>query len=94
MPQRAFPLMANEANASSGEQQWHIHWLGAKPWRPLPFERVGSIEELDARLRDTGGRYVMLDVYADRYVSCKECFTSPIPLCAQSRKTRCCCTRM
>lgn len=39
---------------------------------PLPFERVGSVEELDARLSNTGGNYVMLDFYADWCVSCKE----------------------
>ncbi|HCY62228.1 MAG TPA: thiol:disulfide interchange protein [Oxalobacteraceae bacterium] len=39
---------------------------------PLPFERVGSVEELDARLSNTGGSYVMLDFYADWCVSCKE----------------------
>lgn len=39
---------------------------------PLPFERIRSASELDARLRDTEGRYVMLDFYADWCVSCKE----------------------
>lgn len=39
---------------------------------PLPFERVGSVAELDARLSDAAGRYMMLDFYADWCVSCKE----------------------
>lgn len=39
---------------------------------PLAFERVHSVEELDARLSNTGGRHVMLDFYADWCVSCKE----------------------
>jgi thiol:disulfide interchange protein DsbD len=36
------------------------------------FERVTSVQNLGARLRDTGGRPVMLDFYADWCVSCKE----------------------
>ena len=39
--------------------------------RALPFERVRSVEELDARLK-TAGQPVMLDFYADWCVSCKE----------------------
>ncbi|MEO8408959.1 MAG: protein-disulfide reductase DsbD [Propionivibrio sp.] len=37
----------------------------------LPFERIGSLAELDARLQ-TSGQPVMLDFYADWCVSCKE----------------------
>ncbi len=39
--------------------------------RPLPFERVRSPAELDARVA-SAGRPVMLDFYADWCVSCKE----------------------
>jgi thiol:disulfide interchange protein DsbD len=39
--------------------------------KKLPFEKVGSLAELDARLK-TAGRPVMLDFYADWCVSCKE----------------------
>jgi thiol:disulfide interchange protein DsbD len=38
---------------------------------PLPFTRIGSLADLDRRLRDAG-RPVMLDFYADWCVSCKE----------------------
>lgn len=44
----------------------------SKTLAPLPFERVGSVDELDARLRNVAGRVVMLDFYADWCVSCKE----------------------
>jgi thioredoxin:protein disulfide reductase len=39
--------------------------------KALPFERVGSPAELDARLR-VAGKPAMLDFYADWCVSCKE----------------------
>ncbi|PKO37945.1 MAG: thiol:disulfide interchange protein [Betaproteobacteria bacterium HGW-Betaproteobacteria-6] len=39
--------------------------------KKLPFERVASVAELDARVK-TAGRPVMLDFYADWCVSCKE----------------------
>lgn len=39
--------------------------------RHLPFERVRSLAELDARLKSSG-KPVMLDFYADWCVSCKE----------------------
>jgi len=37
-----------------------------------PFQRVGSLGELDAAVRAAAGRPVMLDFYADWCVSCKE----------------------
>lgn len=55
-----FPLAAFSASSEN------------KSELPLAFERVHSVEELDARLRNTGGRHVMLDFYADWCVSCKE----------------------
>jgi thiol:disulfide interchange protein DsbD len=37
-----------------------------------PFERIGSLAELDTRLRAAAGTPVLLDFYADWCVSCKE----------------------
>ena len=38
----------------------------------LDFERVKSVEELDARIAASKGKAVMLDFYADWCISCKE----------------------
>jgi len=46
--------------------------IGNKTLALLPFERIKSVEELDARLQQAAGRHVMLDFYADWCVSCKE----------------------
>ncbi len=40
--------------------------------RELPFERVHSVADLDARLQAARGRTVMLDFWAEWCVSCKE----------------------
>ena len=57
-----------------------IGMAGGSETRPLPFERVRSLAELDARIA-SAGRPVMLDFYADWCVSCKEMerftFTDP-----------------
>jgi thiol:disulfide interchange protein DsbD len=37
-----------------------------------PFQRIASVTELDARIRESAGRPVLLDFYADWCVSCKE----------------------
>ena len=39
---------------------------------PLPFQRVATVADLDARLQSAAGKPVMLDFYADWCVSCKE----------------------
>ncbi|MCE5181125.1 MAG: protein-disulfide reductase DsbD [Betaproteobacteria bacterium] len=39
---------------------------------PFKFERVKSLAELDQRIKQAKGKYVMLDFYADWCVSCKE----------------------
>ena len=44
---------------------------GSAAVEPLPFDRIHSLKELDARLKTTN-RPVLLDFYADWCVSCKE----------------------
>lgn len=45
---------------------------GAIADAPLPFVRVRSVAELEQKLKDHSGQYVMLDFYADWCISCKE----------------------
>jgi thiol:disulfide interchange protein DsbD len=47
------------------------HWRDGGS-NALPFQRIGSVAELDRVLADTGGKTVMLDFYADWCVACKE----------------------
>ncbi|RFP14184.1 protein-disulfide reductase DsbD [Duganella sp. BJB488] len=45
--------------------------FGAKH-ETLAFQRIKTVQQLDALLAQTGGRTIMLDFYADWCVSCKE----------------------
>ncbi|MCC6916104.1 protein-disulfide reductase DsbD [Nitrosomonas sp.] len=48
---------------------------------PLPFRQIKTVAELDELIRQSRGRYVMIDFYADWCISCKEMerftFTDP-----------------
>jgi thiol:disulfide interchange protein DsbD len=44
----------------------------AKPEQQLKFQRIRSNLELDQALKQAGGKYVMLDFYADWCLACKE----------------------
>jgi thiol:disulfide interchange protein DsbD len=50
------------------------HLTGAKAAHeaPLAFQRIKTVQQLDAVLAQTGGKTAMLDFYADWCVSCKE----------------------
>jgi thiol:disulfide interchange protein DsbD len=67
--------MAGAASGGSDPLQPLAHLAGRVGGQdassPLRFERIGSVEALNAALR-SAGRPVMLDFYADWCVSCKE----------------------
>ncbi|MBY0558111.1 MAG: protein-disulfide reductase DsbD, partial [Burkholderiaceae bacterium] len=46
--------------------------LGTPTHQALTFQRIKTVQQLDAVLANTGGKTVMLDFYADWCVSCKE----------------------
>lgn len=48
------------------------HLTGKGHETPLAFQRVKTVQQLDAILARSGGKTVMLDFYADWCVSCKE----------------------
>ncbi|GJI93013.1 protein-disulfide reductase DsbD [Duganella hordei] len=48
------------------------HLTGGKHEAPLAFQRVKTVQQLDAVLAQTGGKTAILDFYADWCVSCKE----------------------
>jgi thiol:disulfide interchange protein DsbD len=50
----------------------HLNGGKAAHEAPLAFQRVKTVQQLDAVLAQTGGKTAMLDFYADWCVSCKE----------------------
>ncbi|WP_332853257.1 protein-disulfide reductase DsbD [Duganella sp. S19_KUP01_CR8] len=48
------------------------HLTGGKHEAPLAFQRIKTVQQLDAVLAQTGGKTAVLDFYADWCVSCKE----------------------
>ncbi|MRX08031.1 protein-disulfide reductase DsbD [Pseudoduganella sp. FT25W] len=48
------------------------HLTGQAHETPLAFQRVKTVQQLDAILAQTGGKTAILDFYADWCVSCKE----------------------
>jgi thiol:disulfide interchange protein DsbD len=50
----------------------HLGGARAAHEAPLAFQRIKTVQQLDAVLAQTGGKTAMLDFYADWCVSCKE----------------------
>jgi thiol:disulfide interchange protein DsbD len=72
-----------------------IRWRRWPTWaarrtKPLAFQRIKTVQQLDAVLAQTGGKTVMLDFYADWCVSCKEMekLTFVDPPCARAGQHR------
>jgi len=73
-PLSRFNLTANTFSAQPAES-------AASMSEALPFKQIKTSAELDALIRQSQGRYVMIDFYADWCISCKEMerftFTDP-----------------
>ena len=73
-PLSKFNLTANTFSAQPAESV-------ASMSEALPFKQIKTSAELDALIRQSQGRYVMIDFYADWCISCKEMerftFTDP-----------------
>lgn len=73
-PLSKFNLTANTFSAQPAES-------AASMSEALPFKQIKTSAELDALIRQSQGRYVMIDFYADWCISCKEMerftFTDP-----------------
>jgi len=69
--------------ASRPLQDWAFAPVGATATsqQALEFQRISNVDELNAALQAAGGKRVMLDLYADWCVACKEfekyTFTAP-----------------
>ena len=56
-----------------GSAIWsHLHAASNKQHSTLAFKRVNNLTELQTALKDANGKPVMLDVYADWCIACKE----------------------
>lgn len=64
--------VAQLAGLASGGSDPLAPFARAEAHADTPFQRIGSLDELDAILAGNPGKTVMLDFYADWCVSCKE----------------------
>ena len=73
-PLSKFNLTASTSSAQLAESPAGMN-------APLPFKQIKTAAELDELIRQSRGRYVMIDFYADWCISCKEMerftFTDP-----------------